>query len=189
MHEAIMTYDELRSKVLQMTLFNKTESNVKTHKPEPMDISQVMNDVIKKFKERMQPTEKQELKPEENTTWKLGSTDSMDSVDKYMQDIMAIMKGKEKGKSDIICYNCGKTGHMAKDCWAPPKGESKGGKYGGKGDYGKTNYFGNYGKGKGNYFGKSNDKGKFGGKGYPESDQREDAGCAAEIIIQVNARK
>ena len=30
MHEAILTYDELRSKVMQMTLFNKTESNVKT---------------------------------------------------------------------------------------------------------------------------------------------------------------
>ena len=85
----------------------------------------------------------------------------MDAVDKYMEDILAMMTGKGKGRGDIICYNCGKTGHMAKDCWASPKGGGKGGKDGGKGNYGKMNY----GKPTGNYFGKSNDKGKFGGKG------------------------
>ena len=40
-HEAIMTYDELRSKVLQMSVFSKTENNMKTHKPQAMDIDEL----------------------------------------------------------------------------------------------------------------------------------------------------
>ena len=54
-------------------------------------------------------------------------------------------KGKGKGKHQRVCYNCGKTGHMARDCWA------KGGK-GNKGDFGKGGYGkgdGHKGKGKG----------------------------------------
>ena len=43
---------------------------------------------------------------------------------------MALVKGKGgKGggkNGGIFCYNCGKTGHMAKDFWAPPKGNGKG---------------------------------------------------------------
>ena len=52
-------------------------------------------------------------------------------------------KGKGWGKGeDRDCYNCGKKGHLSKDCWAAKgaKGESKG--YGAKG-YGK----GQWGKG------------------------------------------
>ena len=51
--------------------------------------------------------------------------------------------GKGKGKGKMDCYNCGKFGHMARDCWVP-KGE---------------------GKGKGNEKGDSKGKGKGKGKG------------------------
>ena len=57
-------------------------------------------------------------------------------------------KGKGKGNETRACYICGKTGHLAKDCYYNPKGKGKG-----KGDLGK----GEYGKGKG--------KGVLGGKG------------------------
>ena len=62
--------------------------------------------------------------------------------------------GKGKGK-DIICHNCGKPGHVQKDCWSKGKGgkDGKGGNggKGGKGDYG----------GKGGYKGKDGYKDKF----------------------------
>ena len=64
-HEAIVGYDELRGKVLQMTVLIKTESNIKTHKPEPMDISEIIKEVIQKFKgggqeQAAQPSEVEE---------------------------------------------------------------------------------------------------------------------------------
>jgi hypothetical protein len=68
-----------------------------------------------------------------------------------MQDLMAMFKGK--GKGTVECYNCGKTGHMAKDCWAPKKG--KGDYKGGKG-YPSYPSYGPSGKGD-----------QKGGKGYP----------------------
>ena len=39
--------------------------------------------------------------------------------------------GKGKSGQGVVCYNCGKTGHIASECWSAPSGKGKG--KGGKG--------------------------------------------------------
>ena len=67
-HEAIMDYDEIRNKVLQMSVFARTESNIKTHKPEAMDISQIMQESIQRIKETQ--VDKQPKTEDQHTSWK-----------------------------------------------------------------------------------------------------------------------
>ena len=44
-HEAIKTYDELRTEVLTMAMFNKTENNKQTQAPAAMDLNAMMNKI------------------------------------------------------------------------------------------------------------------------------------------------
>ena len=53
-----------------------------------------------------------------------------------------------KGKSQIVCWNCGMTGHRAVDCKKPPRFPKGGGK-GTKGKGKKGGFNGTKGKGKG----------------------------------------
>ena len=50
-HEAIMDYDGIRNHILQMRVFARTENNVRTHKPEAMDISQILEETVQKIRE------------------------------------------------------------------------------------------------------------------------------------------
>ena len=145
-HEAIKTYTELRADVLRMAMFTKTEENTHPQKAVPMDLNAIvkqlqdeMNSVspVKQCDHHFNFGPSYEKKEEPTVTG--------NESDKIVAQIMAMVKGKGKGKG-VECYNCGKTGHMAKDCWSKgggpkgtkggwlPKGDGKGG-YPGKGSY------------------------------------------------------
>ena len=79
-HEAIMDYGEIRNKVLQMSVFARTENNIKTHKPEAMDISQIMQESLQKIRETRM--DKQPTTEDQQTSWKSNSISTKDDVDK-----------------------------------------------------------------------------------------------------------
>jgi len=159
-NEAIKTYDELRTEVLTMALFNKTENNKQTQAPAAMDLNAMMNKIRESINNSYQPELNQNYKaPETNYGAQLnnlGGERSKDVtvIDEMIGEIMAMVKGKGKGRETRSCFICGKSGHLAKDCYYNPKGKGKG-----KGDLGK----GDYGKGKG-----KGDLGGKGGKGGPK---------------------
>ena len=65
--------------------------------------------------------------------------------------------GSSKGSNpaqDITCYNCGKKGHRAADCWSKKRPDGKGDKWSGSGNGDKSGKGGKGNKGKGGRSGK-----------------------------------
>ena len=99
-------------------------------------------------------------------------------LDSIGQWIASLVKGKSKGKGkqakgdgkkgsskggsskgsntaqEITCYNCGKKGHRAADCWSRKRPDGKGDKWTGSGKGDKSGKGGKGGKGKGGKGGK-----------------------------------
>jgi len=78
-------------------------------------------------------------------------------LDQAVEDIMAMVNGKGKGRETISCSICWTTGHLAKYVWSKGKGKGKGdygvdggcgGEVGYQKDYGKGRENGDEGKGK-----------------------------------------
>ena len=160
-NEAIKEYEELREEVLTMALFSQTECNkLKPQGPTPMDLSAVMAKIKEELNTEPHGHEQTGSACQHGHTPGVnvnfgGSAEKMNEVDKMVQDLLALVKGQGKGRETRACHNCGKAGHLAKDCWNKPG--VKGFKGGGKGNFGK----GDFGKGEG----KGGGKGKGGPKG------------------------
>ena len=167
-HESIKTYEVLRNEVLTMAMFSKTEAHKVTQAPVPMDL----NAVIEKIRHVVNENHGIESENAKNMAnfggvVKTSDAEPINELDQAVTDIMAMIKGKGKGETRQ-CYNCGKTGHLSKDCWqGKGKGKGKGlqsygnNKGDGKGFSAKGSYKGSYkGDGKNNF--------KGGGKGGPK---------------------
>jgi len=164
-HKAIQSYDELRNEVLTMAMFNKTESNKVTQAPAAMDLNASMEKIRESIKSEGNYNSCFNNTGHESKVNDLGGEKIKETTgtDAMVSELMAMVKGKGKGRETRECFICAKTGHLAKDCWNNPKGKGKGG----KGFTGTKGYNPKgYGKG-GDAYGKGGDvKGK--GKGGPK---------------------
>ena len=127
----LTTYAEMKAEielVLESALGSKSATQrpgagVSSSGPAPMDVDAFTSwiaSVVKRF------GSKSKGKPK-------GKSDKGQGKGKPQQ----AQKGKGPGSKDITCYNCGKAGHKASECWSKPKGKGKDkGKSGPKGQKG-----------------------------------------------------
>ena len=108
-NEALKTYDLLREEVLTMALFSQSECNkVKPQEHAPMDLSAVMNKMREELGLNNQGHEHGEghcqhtKVPEINVDFG-GSDGKVSELNKMAQELMALVKGKGKGKETRMC--------------------------------------------------------------------------------------
>ena len=105
-------------------MFAQAEANVKIQKPVPMDLRAVLEKLrgeLKSNKEEWSGVKEGSGEGSGRLPWELGGNKAdMSESDKMVAEIMAMHKGKGKGKG-VECYNCGKLATWPESAGQLPK--------------------------------------------------------------------
>jgi hypothetical protein len=135
-------YSELREEVMKYAMKKRTESK-KTTSATGMEVDAVMEELMSELGKRLQGEYPEKLGWGKGYAMQQNENqgENENPVTKTVEMMLNVIGkgGKGKGKGKGVCFNCGKGGHIARNCMLPKggykgkgKGEGKGGK-GGKG--------------------------------------------------------